>query len=181
MVVEMRKAREAESEPQLVATLIPLGGMIIKLRISNVGGGPALDIKAVISLEPNKEDNTATWMHPALLSNNHEDFRLPGDNNYLDKLASNFDKLVVDLEWHNSFNKFREKTFKLDLKRLHEGWTNVKFLVHPDDVSGQLGKIKDELSHIKDYFQKQENRQIIRELEEEAKKEKRKPVKKKKK
>ena len=32
MVVEMRKA-EAEIEPQLVATLIPLGGMAVKLNI----------------------------------------------------------------------------------------------------------------------------------------------------
>lgn len=180
MVVEMRKAREAESEPQLVATLIPLGGMAIKLRISNAGGGPALDIKTIIWLEPSQEDNAATWVHPVLLSNTHEDFRLPGENNYLDKLAANFDRLIVELEWHNSFNKLSQKTIKLDLKRLHEGWTKVKFLVHPDDSSVQLGKIKDELSHIKDYFQKQENRQIFRELEEQAKKVKQKSVKRKK-
>ena len=179
MVVEMRKAREAENEPQLVATLIPLGGMAIKLRISNAGGGPALDIKAIISLEPNREDNAVTWIHPVLLSNNHEDFRLPGENNYLDKLASHFDKLIIELEWRNSFNNLRQKTFEIDLKRLHVGWTKAKFLVHPDDISVQLGKIKDELSHIKDYFQKQENRQIFKELEEQAKKVKQKSVKRK--
>jgi hypothetical protein len=146
MVSEMRQAREAESEPQLVATLIPLGGMAIKLRIANAGSGPALDIKAIISLEPKKEDNTATWIHPVLLSNSHEDFRLPGENNHLEKLASNFDNLIVELSWHNSFNKLRQKRIEINLKRLYEGWTKVKFLIHPDDVSVQLGKIKDELA-----------------------------------
>jgi hypothetical protein len=182
MVSEMRQAREAENEPQLVSSLIPLGAMLLKLRISNVGRGPALNIKAVIRLESSKDHEEVIWSHPLLLSNGHEDFRLPGDNknNYLDKLASSYDKLIVELQWQNSFQRRQDSKYVIDLKQQLDGWTNAKFLVHPDDISVQLGKIKDELTHIKDYFQKQENRQIFRELEEQAKKVKQKPVKRKK-
>jgi len=119
MVSEMRRAREAESEPQLVANLIPLGAMSLKLRISNAGRGPALNIKAAIRLVSKTDNSEETWSHPVLLSNGHEDFRLPGDsnNNYLDKLASKYEKLVVDLEWHNSFRRRQNSKFVIDLRQ----------------------------------------------------------------
>lgn len=181
LVLETRRAREAESEPQLIATLIPIAAMLVKLRISNVGRGPALDIQANIFLEPNKGDDISTWRHPALLSNAYEDFRLEGDNNYLDKLAANYDRLIVDLEWHDSLKRKETKKYEIDLKRLLEGWTKAKFLVHPDDLPIQLAKIRDELKAMNARQERQENRQIAMDLEKRALREKSKQAIKKKK
>jgi hypothetical protein len=128
------------------------------------------DIRAIIRLEASKGNEEVEWFHPVLLSNAHEDFRFPGDNsnNYLDKLASNYDYLVVVLEWRNSFNRRQSSHYRIDLKKQLDGWTKAKFLLQPDDIPVQLGKIKGELTKISNYFQKQENRQVFKELEEQA-------------
>jgi len=164
MVREMRQAREAENEPQLVATLIPFPILNVKLRIHNVGRGPALSVKAEIRLEPANNTQTSTWLHPAVLSNAFEDFILPGREFSLEKLASQHDEVIIDLHWLNSLSHSRSANFRINLKQQKEGWDKVGLLVHPDDTATQLGKIKDELTHIRKHFDKIENDRIHREL-----------------
>jgi hypothetical protein len=154
MVREMREAREAESEPHLVATLVPFGVLNVKLRIHNAGRGPALNIKAAFRLEPANGTEASTWLHPVLLSDAFEDFILPSREFSLEKLASKHNKVIVDLQWLNAFKRKGEAKYEIDLKQQKEGWTEVGFLLHPDDTPTQLGKIKDELSQIRHHFDK---------------------------
>jgi len=153
----MREAREAESEPHLVATLVLFGVLNVKLRIHNAGRGPALNIKAAFRLEPANGTETSTWLHPVLLSDASEDFVLPGREFSLEKLASKHNKVIVDLQWLNTFKRKGEAKYEIDLKRQKEGWTEVGFLLHPDDTPTQLGRIKDELSKIRSYLDRIES------------------------
>ena len=87
-------------------------------------------------------------------------------------MAANYDRLIVDLEWNDSLKRKKSKKYEINLKRQLEGWTKVKFLVHPDDLPVQLEKIRDELKKMNTRQETQENRQVSRDLEEEAFREK---------
>jgi hypothetical protein len=162
MVKEMRQAREAESAPHLIATLIPFSSLNVKLRIHNAGRGPAIDIKAVFWLEPSNGTETTTWRHPAMLSDASENFIPPGRQFALEKLAAQHDRMVVNLQWFNAFGRKYEAKYEIDLKRQQEGWYDVGFLVQLDDTPTQLGKIKDELSKIRSYLDKIEGERTSR-------------------
>lgn len=153
----MRQAREAESAPYLIATLVPLGPLNVKLRIHNAGRGPAIDIKAVFWLEPANDTEATTWLHPVLLSNTFEDFVLPGRKFAFEKLAAQHDRVVVNLQWFNAFKRKYDAKYEIDLKRQKEGWYEVGFLMQPDDIPTQLGQIRDELSRIRSYLDRIES------------------------
>lgn len=172
MVQEMKRAREGENTPQLVATLIPFGRMYVKLRIYNTGHGPAINVEAIIRFEPVGDFKPGLWLHPALISGAHEDFRLPGNEFELDKLASKYDNIVVELRWMNVFKHAQNVKYEFDLKRQKDGWANVGLLVQPEDTRIQLGKIHDELSKIRKHFDELENDQRLSELMVEYKREK---------
>ena len=171
MVREMRRAREAENEPHLVAALIPFGPLNVKLRIYNTGPGPALSIEAAIYLEPAHDTERRIWHHPALLSGAHEDFRLPGGEYALEALASKYDKLVVDMHWRDTFKRSHHARYDIDFKKQKEGWFKVGLLVPPDDLLIQVGKIKDELSKIREGLEQVQRRHDMSELFDEYKRE----------
>ena len=171
MVKEMQRAREAESESHLVAALIPFGVLYVKLRIYNTGPGPALNVKASISLVPPDGVDTSNWQHPALLSSTHEDFRLPSGEYSLEKLASKYDKLIVVLQWHNAFRRTQSAKYEFDFKQQEEGWVQSGLLVPPDDVPVQLSKIRDELSKIRGHLDALQRQRQMGELLEEYERE----------
>lgn len=173
MVTEMRKAREAETSPYLIATLVPFGPLNVKLRIHNAGRGPAIDIKVVFQLEPANGTEENTWLHPVLLSDTFEDFILPSREFAFDKIVAQHDRLIVNLQWFNTFKRKCNAKYDIDLKRQKEGWYEVGFLVQPDDTPTQLGKIKDELSRIRSYLDRIENERTSRAIIEQYQRENR--------
>src|SRR5437667_7503788 len=69
MVAEMKAAREEQFQPHLIATLIPLGREMAKIRIQNAGSGPALGVAVEILFEPVGDVEPRKGWLPALLSN----------------------------------------------------------------------------------------------------------------
>lgn len=162
LVRETRRAREAEVEPELVASLIPIGGnWLVKLRINNVGNGPALGIKAKFRLEPANDVADVNWFHPVLISGAFEDFRMPGGKHSLKRLSEEHDKLIIEMSWINSFKKKKEKKVVFDFKSMIEGWSEVRMLLPPEEISTQLGQIKDELARIKTIMQNLETERLL--------------------
>jgi hypothetical protein len=154
MVREMRRAREAEVEPHLVATLVPISYKHVKLRIQNAGRGPALHIEATIYLEPANGTKPQTWRHPVLLSGAFEDFLMPGPNiKELPELAAKHDKVVVDLTWSTAFRRTQRATREIHLKQLGEGWLEAGLILAPEDVPTQLKGIRDEIQKIRSQLQ----------------------------
>lgn len=147
---EARRARQSEKEPNLVATLIPLDGMSVKLRIYNAGIGPAVDVSVDMFFEPLSEIAKTKWIQPVLLGNSFEDFRLPGLDWALDKLAATHDRLVVDMHWADSFGHAHQHSLDFRLKELSGSWTTAGQMIPPDDTATQLGKIRDELKAIRE-------------------------------
>ena len=78
MIREMRRTREGENKPLLVATPIPFARLNVKLRIYNTERGPAINIQALIRLEPEQDVQPGIWTHSALVAGAHEGFRMIG-------------------------------------------------------------------------------------------------------
>jgi|GEM_PF-1893432 len=167
MVTEMRRARESESEPQLISTLVPLGAMRVKLRIQNVGLGPALQIAAQIQLQP-ESGEAAIWQQPALISGAFQDFLIP--DKWTDQVpsfqqvAARYQKLIIRLEWSNVFGCKRHVTHEIDLQQLEHGWFSRYRLVQPDDLAEQLEAIRKELQGIRDELAKPNDERVRAEL-----------------
>ena len=157
MVAEMRRARENESEPSLITTLIPFGPVNVKFRIQNVGLGPALHIEARIKLEPDSGDSPI-WRQPALVSGAYEDFLLPDKSTGMlpefRKVAEQYDKLIVDLKWSNIYGRKEHKRYEIDLKEQLQGWYSAHRLIQPADIPTQLAAIQEELKGIKEELEK---------------------------
>ncbi len=73
-----------------------------------------------------------------LLSEAHEEFYLPGREFNLEKLAADFDKVVMKLQWHNTFKRKQETVYEIDLKRQKDSWYEAGLLLPPEDVPTQL-------------------------------------------
>jgi hypothetical protein len=151
MVSEMRQAREAETEPELVPMLIPKGAWIVRLRIVNAGGGPAQNVEADIYLKPLSELGVRTWRHPTLTPGSHVDLMIPAQSeirHYLNELAQRYDLLIIALRWKNVHGRSISRRYELNLKEQMKSYDDVPVLVPPEDIHVQLGKIQDELSKI---------------------------------
>ena len=64
--------REALTRPVLVFTLIPWTANNVKLRVENVGVGPALGITGTIGSVVDGNDLTVSWQYPCLASGKFE-------------------------------------------------------------------------------------------------------------
>ena len=155
MVKEMRAAREAQSEAELIATLEPIGPLYAKLRILNAGSGVAFQVEVKFRLEPDSGENPV-WRQPAMTSGYFRDFLLPDKTSDrlppLKETAAKYDKLIVELTWFNVFNRQHSRHCEIDLKLLAEGWYESHNLVGPEEFPQQIDKIHDELRDIKEAF-----------------------------
>ncbi len=181
MAWEMKLAREAQSDSFLAATLLPIAPNFLKIRISNSGSGNAFDVRACITLTSDNKDFSTTWEQPVFLSSRHEDFHLPSDIDGLKELTTRASKLTVKLKWRNSFGKIKDEAFTFHMENLYESWSKSRFIVPVPEVSIQLQRIKDELSHINECLQKQETLRLLPNIDGTADLEEKKSVKKKKK
>jgi len=149
MVREMRIAREEQSEPHLVAVLVPLGPKSVKLRIRNAGPGPAVRIEGTIRPDPAVESETRIWRHPVLIPGDFEDFSPPGRLFNFEQLAAKYDKVFFDVTYSTSFGRARNAHMEINLKLQLEGWYNAGILLAPRDLPGRVEELRQELSEIK--------------------------------
>src|SRR5690242_17849909 len=70
IVRETRRAREAATEPYLVATLLPTDrrGRLVFLRVHNVGGRPAFNIEAEVRFIPARATGPIKVRHAVLFA-----------------------------------------------------------------------------------------------------------------
>jgi hypothetical protein len=148
MVSEMQRTRGADLQPNLIAYLLPLGATAVKLRISNVGPGPALNIEAATALHPPGETLPTGWLHPGMLSREHFDFALPSRQMDLAQLPDPHRELHVGSSWQNITQKNSSATFCFDLAKQRDGWYKSDQLIPPDEPKEIFTAIRKELSGI---------------------------------
>jgi len=151
MIREMQRTREAELEASLITTVVHMGGPHVKLRLQNVGQGPALDIEARIRLEPIGTSENRTWRNPALLSGDFQDFKFPDTTDKpfdLNYLAENYDNVCIDLHWSSLLHKGQSAKHKINLKDHKEGSWQAGALLPEKGISDWLKSINDTLEDV---------------------------------
>lgn len=119
MLKEMTKARKAEFQPHIKASLERVGPIAVELLLKNVGKGAAIDVHAKFSVQPSEEAEK-NWHHPLLSPGDSELFFLePSD---LKELAERYDAVVVHGSCKDVFGELHEIDERIDLKKVQKGW-----------------------------------------------------------
>jgi hypothetical protein len=116
-VNEMRRARGVAVLPRLVASLYAKGGGIGFVKVANVGPGPALDVKAVITFEPG--GGRVEWRQRVVA---------PGESHILNPLPDGAGS---------------EKQFELD--RMTERFTHLRLVGTYADALGARHDVDDQV------------------------------------
>lgn len=153
MVREMRRTRESELEPHLIASLEPMGSNYGMIRVQNIGGGPALNVEIVISVRPENESLRRTWRSPTAWPSQIDEFLMPssspsGQLPTLKQLESEYAEVCVDAKWHNLMGKNRSRSFNFDLHKQQEGWYHAGRLRKDFDVEDTLKEVRKALNSI---------------------------------
>jgi hypothetical protein len=176
----MRKAREAELEAHLIASLEPLSAMSAQLCVRNVGGGPALNVEISLSVRPQIIRFEKTWRHPATWNGQSEYFLLPYDNKTgpvpsLVQLADEYEELVVEIKWKNLLGKQKQQFYSFNLKAQVEGWYHAGHLLPEETIQDSLKKIakvldrtENHLKAIKEQLQHPISGRAMQQLDEKA-------------
>jgi len=77
MVRGMNQEREEMHRPLLTLQLVPWTGNLVKLRIQNVGGGPAFNVHGEIHSETKDGIITIPWSYEVLGVDKYEEFGVP--------------------------------------------------------------------------------------------------------
>lgn len=149
MVLEMKIARENQTDANLVATPISADRVYAEVQLVNAGPGAALDVELSISLEPLLETAVKTWYSPSFLVGQKENFLLPRLDS-LHELANKHNSVMVKVKWKNIFGKSKSFSASYNLNNLAQGWYNAGHLIPPDDIPTQMEKVTKSLGEIHD-------------------------------
>ncbi len=150
MVEEMKLARKSQFIPSLKIkpTYLSLGSSF-DIEISNIGLGPAKNIRGKIRLEP-KGDSVSIF-YPLLYPQERFALRMPFNNTKTYEDAKKFDKLILQVQFKDIINETSNQEDVFVLKELEE----IKNDDYREDrISTKLGDIDYKLSSIKDSIDK---------------------------
>jgi hypothetical protein len=148
MVVEMEKARGTTVLPRIAVSMNPIGGMVGWVRLTNVGPGPAMNIQAAITSEPNGFE--ISWHAHVVAPNEAHDFipTPPGEPEaqlgYLDRLTERYDRIRLDASYSDALGKSHETHESIEIR---EWWGSLKSAGHlvtqdyPAETVKELAKI----------------------------------------
>lgn len=166
MLREMTKARKAEFQPHVKATLKPLGPLFVELALENVGKGAAIDVEVTFSVKPGEFEKN--WRHPILSPGDSERFFLPEGN--LKKLAKKYDKVIVTGICKDVFGEKHTIDEQIDIKEIQKGWHESGFVLKKT-VETRLGEIHKELERLERSLDRLTRRGILTKTVEDVRKE----------
>ena len=150
MVSELRSARLAQADANIIAVPVPMGPVSIQVEMYNAGPGPALELEISIALRPQLDTPRKTWRNPALLVGQKEHFLVPTPEiEALGDLGEKYEELFIELSWKNVFGARRQVSSSHNLQQLAEGWYEAGHLIPPGDVPGQMKEILDVLKRMR--------------------------------
>lgn len=171
-VREMRKAREAELEAYMIASLETLGALSASLCVRNAGQGTALNIEVTISVKPKLERFERKWRHPAIWPGHANYFLLPYDKGTggipsLQQLSEQYDSLIVQIRWTSQLKKARRQTFTFNLQEQVQGWYYASHLLperttaeHLEIIARHIDKMQSEIGTIANKLQSKDLRKV---------------------
>ena len=148
---EMEKARKADFMPVVKTELTFLGPMFLLLRFTNVGKGPAVDIKATVTFSPSNE--TRPWRQRIMAPD--DSFRVLLPDGRLEKVCEKATQINVKGEYTDIFGQPFEIDEEIDAKEFIEESRQLQPILETDlpqllrDIKEEMRRLKDEVGDIR--------------------------------
>lgn len=150
IVRRMDKEHEETVRPILTFQLIPWQANSLKLRIQNVGSGPALGIRGTIETVMESDSVSVTWSYPILTSDKYEEFGFPMPPNAsneerfrMDLLKSKVNKVLANFAYKSVTGQQYELNESIDIQQVTEDWISSRMMAtqdHPERLMPRIAK-----------------------------------------
>ena len=161
IVNRMDRERESLTGPLLTLQLIPWQPQLVKLRIQNLGGGPAINIRGHIRAETQRGSRSTPWSYPVLGPGRYEEFGFPEDDTLppeeriagerfnLEAIRTTYLEIKGDFTYESSVGREYKLDDVIDVRAITGEWVESRMLAtedHPDRILPRIAKALEELS-----------------------------------
>jgi len=157
IVKRMDMEREESYRPVITFQLIPWQPNLLKLRIQNIGNGPAFDVKGSIKTFTNSGQIPIPWSYPLLGKDKYEEFgfAIQSDDGIktiykLDEIRSNVIETQVELVYTSIHGKQYKLEESIKVQEVTNDWIASKMMAtqdHPDRLLPRIAKTLEEISN----------------------------------
>lgn len=155
IVKNMERDREAMHRPFLSFQVISWDAATLKLRIQNVGGGPAFGIEGKIESRTKDGVDSFLWTYPFLGANKYEEFGFPApegskaeDRFRFEKISESIFDVRAIFKYSASSGRVYELNDSIPIAKVTKDWVDSKMLVtadHPDRIMPRIAKTMEEI------------------------------------
>lgn len=155
-VKRMDQEREQLSRPVLTLQLIPWQPQLLKLRIQNVGNGPALGVKGVIDAVMKSGSISAPWSYPLLGTGKYEEFGFPmpaGTSNEerfrLDAIRAKVIEVRAEFTFRSVSGCQYELKDSMQIQQVTDDWLASRMMTtqdHPERILPRIARALEDLA-----------------------------------
>ena len=155
IIRRMDLQREESSRPNLVFQLLPWRPGLVKLRIENVGAGPAIDVLGTITGE-NKHGKPASfeWDYPVLGPGKYEEFGLPpsqatGEERFrLERIRERLKAVGAEFTYTSGSKKKYVLSQTIEIEPLTSSWLESRMMATEDHPERLIPRIAEGIEAI---------------------------------
>jgi len=150
IVKRMDAEREDRLRPFLGFQLIPWTSTLLKLRIQNLGWGPALEVKGYIEANSGSGGASFQWSYHVLAPGRYEDFGFPAppgasseDRFRLDKVRERLDTVRAVFSYKSVSGCEYHLSDSISVTNLTDDWIAAQMMAtedHPDQLVPRIAK-----------------------------------------
>lgn len=155
MVARMEEDLRTRLRPLLTFQVIPWGGVRIKLRIQNLGPGPALNIKGEVHATYDSGDEAFSWSYPLLAPGKYEEFGFPAphgatreDRFRLDRIRRRVQRLNAHFTYSSASGDELELKESPSIGEITQDWVTSRMMAtedHPERLGPRIARALDEI------------------------------------
>jgi hypothetical protein len=149
IVRRMDIEREERIRPILTFQLVPWGPGLIKLRIQNVGSGPAKDVAGKVeSILVSSGSESINWSYPLLTTDKYEEFHIPlpadmehAEGFMLAEVRSKVSQVKAIFTYKSISGVPHKLEDSIDIQKVTQDWLDSKMLMTRDRPERLLPRI----------------------------------------
>lgn len=157
MVRRMDRDREDRIRPLLAFHLVPWQAKLVKLRVQNVGAGPAFGVSGAIEATSSNGDKVGfRWSYPLLAAGKYEEFGFPtqpgasGTERFnLDAVRARVEGVEAHFTYKSASGRQYELVDRIGIKDITDDWIGSQMLAtqdHPERLLPRMAKALDEIA-----------------------------------
>ena len=164
MVKRMDMQREESVRPFLALQVVPFGPNLVKLRIQNLGPGPALNVTAKFDVLPSFHGSEVEWSYPLLAPGKYEEFGFPAppgsraeERHDLNIVRERISAVTANFAYGSASGRRYNREQCIDVSKVGHDWVSSGMMAtedHPERLMPRIAKalegIGTKLERIKD-------------------------------